>query len=718
MSYNDKKFGPLLPTRTGTPIGGSGERQMLDRLSGSEGYRKGFRTNPDGTTTMLTTKNGMPRFQDLGKSNGSDIDSKKFRIGLASGAVRNDASGNTYYTRTTQVASYASPGDKVKAVDWIDQTLFGNQPKDKSVTTAIVSGDSNIIQRCPSSLFTGKMRLYVQCLYGNLGKLPAELSMNDDGFTIPSLSYGGVVLNTSCGILWDQSTRKHYLISVTTGAAHELARPAFLDDIANKLGQSGTGSETPEIQAKLEAYLLSQSYPSSAQGIDLPPRIAGGMGYGWHFNWAGTMADCVGIDSSTKDLDGTPCYKSTHWRITFSVSNGRIQGSLAQVGASKWRNKRGIRNICFPLWDMSGFLRIGFKFLPEFGSGPLYAYYSHTTDIFPGSSQLQVVTWAADMGVPVPLDGTMWPDYMNAGTLMVCGTDECGYEIRPAHECDTFTISSGGAVVTVTSSYEGRSVTQVTGGSSDLPDRNGYWWKSDVPLSAYGNQPPYLFDSGRPSPIPLYRSPQAWNAGGGQIRNVGDFAGEYVKVAGSSNGNQYAYTSNRMNATVSKEVFGRATVKDGYLIGFPPYFDAEAYYMWSRQDQVDGENGNSITSYGTGFRTAYAVGSEAAPPTTIVSTYDGFWDPLSGGGVGTAFTREIRTQGIPLELLVCGSVSATPNTPLNYIPFLDSSNDVAGVAVNVQSSTRLSVYSATLNIDVGNAPLSFGSGWAAYTGWA
>lgn len=51
-----------LATRTGVPIGHAGERGMLDALGGSDGFRKRYQINADGSKTMLQTKNGMPRF--------------------------------------------------------------------------------------------------------------------------------------------------------------------------------------------------------------------------------------------------------------------------------------------------------------------------------------------------------------------------------------------------------------------------------------------------------------------------------------------------------------------------------------------------------------------------------------------------------------------------------------------------------------------------------
>lgn len=63
MAFDDDKFGTLFPTRTGGAIGTAGERLMLDALGGSQGFRTRIQTNPDGSTTVLRTKNGMPQFE-------------------------------------------------------------------------------------------------------------------------------------------------------------------------------------------------------------------------------------------------------------------------------------------------------------------------------------------------------------------------------------------------------------------------------------------------------------------------------------------------------------------------------------------------------------------------------------------------------------------------------------------------------------------------------
>jgi hypothetical protein len=67
MSYSDKKFGDIFPTRTGVVSGTANERKMLDAIGGSDSFRTRIETAADGTETMLRTKNGQPQFSTSSK---------------------------------------------------------------------------------------------------------------------------------------------------------------------------------------------------------------------------------------------------------------------------------------------------------------------------------------------------------------------------------------------------------------------------------------------------------------------------------------------------------------------------------------------------------------------------------------------------------------------------------------------------------------------------
>lgn len=63
MSWSEDDWGkPFFPTRFGSPQGHATERKMLDAVGGFGGIRTKIRTNPDGSTTILKTRGGMPVF--------------------------------------------------------------------------------------------------------------------------------------------------------------------------------------------------------------------------------------------------------------------------------------------------------------------------------------------------------------------------------------------------------------------------------------------------------------------------------------------------------------------------------------------------------------------------------------------------------------------------------------------------------------------------------
>lgn len=51
-----------LATRIGQPVGKGLERVMLQSVGGGGGIRKAYRTNADGSVTMLSTRSGFPEF--------------------------------------------------------------------------------------------------------------------------------------------------------------------------------------------------------------------------------------------------------------------------------------------------------------------------------------------------------------------------------------------------------------------------------------------------------------------------------------------------------------------------------------------------------------------------------------------------------------------------------------------------------------------------------
>ncbi len=78
-SYDDEKKGGIFPTHTGPHIGTSKARGMLDNIGGSAGaIRTQQWIQPDGSTTRLKTKDGMPEFITEKRNSAMAVCSDKF----------------------------------------------------------------------------------------------------------------------------------------------------------------------------------------------------------------------------------------------------------------------------------------------------------------------------------------------------------------------------------------------------------------------------------------------------------------------------------------------------------------------------------------------------------------------------------------------------------------------------------------------------------------
>lgn len=65
MSEEETRFPPQI-TRTGLATGRSNERTLADELQGAQGFRTRVREHPDGSRTLLRTRNGFPEYLTLG----------------------------------------------------------------------------------------------------------------------------------------------------------------------------------------------------------------------------------------------------------------------------------------------------------------------------------------------------------------------------------------------------------------------------------------------------------------------------------------------------------------------------------------------------------------------------------------------------------------------------------------------------------------------------
>jgi hypothetical protein len=239
---------------------------------------------------------------------------------------------------------------------------------------------------CPPSMFTGKLRLYVQALYG------AHLSAKaGSGHAIPFEFYPDasgrpalrlknrffnpkapgpdhrVHLTTGNGLHLDKTTGKHWMFSFTDGMrAYKMLAPKHVEALRGWLIHPPTDDHpdknnplNEEDREHLEAYILSQCLPYGDTTIASPwvtpdsGAVADPwcMGYSWHWNWSGTAA--IARVNTTYSQDATNAAMETR---TYQVEVNKVGEDLFSVlqlhsaDPVQWSVYRTLWTIAEPNW--------------------------------------------------------------------------------------------------------------------------------------------------------------------------------------------------------------------------------------------------------------------------------------------------------------------------------------------------------------------------------
>lgn len=242
-------------------------------------------------------------------------------------------------------------------------------------------GDTDLAEKkltmlfCPSSIFTGKTRLYAQAMYG----VPTHVydSMETGGPRIekknphkpiaglfgdggPSASppalnikayvaagdfkvvdgketeelktYADVVLTTSHGVFLDKQHGLHYLIEPGYGVitVYPLVGTRCAESLRKYLTPAHSEGMSEADIENLETYILAYSLPDvKNKKVVNVPGLSGmwSMGYGWHWNWSGTAAD--GVSTASISTETTPHkgrMSSSHYRLSVSIVSTKDEG--------------------------------------------------------------------------------------------------------------------------------------------------------------------------------------------------------------------------------------------------------------------------------------------------------------------------------------------------------------------------------------------------------
>jgi len=229
------------------------ERKMLDAVNDTWNYRTRIMNHPDGSKTRMKTKGGMPEFvtDKVSTTLPESTCTLKMDSGVVdlvsatfSGALPDDAADGILH-RTDYVSQHIAANPNGSSFGPVDGAIHppnyaGESPDDGLVAASfsrLVDGQyagssydkKRTVTMCPPSMFTGKMRQYVQALYGRHDHAEffsapessppagACVYFNDAG---DFEGEGTVVFDTNCGIFVDTENGTHYLIKLVANYAH------------------------------------------------------------------------------------------------------------------------------------------------------------------------------------------------------------------------------------------------------------------------------------------------------------------------------------------------------------------------------------------------------------------------------------------------------------------------------------------------------------------
>lgn len=288
---------------------------------------------------------------------------------------------------------------------WIDH------PEDDALYTKKL-----MAKTCPASMFTGRLRLYVQAMYGrplydyggdtsvdpitSTVQTPTLAAASMPSLVLPAYKHKGddtvytaITIDTSAGVFYraEATGGKHWLMLVAGNALNvypliSSRQGESLRKYLNAAPLSDGNPLDPDDVEKLEAFILAYCLPDVKNQFSVAASgatAAFSMGYGWHWNWSGSTADVVtstNFDQGASTLfpSGSTGMESTHRRVTVAVdAEGNWSAAHAVVeGPKRWAVNRLYWCIAEPEWGSMLTVKTTPKHSAMFEcDAPFYAFY-------------------------------------------------------------------------------------------------------------------------------------------------------------------------------------------------------------------------------------------------------------------------------------------------------------------------------------------------------
>lgn len=764
MSKDGFDHKTIMRVRTGPNQGDATERQMLDAIDDTGNFRTRLMLHPDGSTTRMKTKAGMPEFitdevppvEDetctLKLDNGVvDLLSASF-LGTTAGDHDDGILHRTSYVSQHIAASVAdpatgpvdgtihppkfvgvSPDDNLAAASfkYLGEYPFGASAYDKKRMSVL----------CSPSIFTGKMRQYMQALYGRhdhaeILRLPDAPSMNGPSIYFDATKKFGdesnptgaaVRFDTNCGIFTDQETCKHYLISVagSTTTIYRMLATTCAEKLRKKLLDPAITLGT---KIRVETYILSQSRPDTTPAqittLSSPDLPQFSMGYGWHFNASGTACDMV-----VTDYFGYGENRSTHYRLSFAFDRSTGFWTLTPSvveGPTDWKNYRHQHVIAYPSWDYAGLVKFGANSAVQpYGNAPFYAFYTNVgfSDTATGSlsatmnSELKVCRYSASTST-TPKGATRTPAYMNPGSLFVFGSDPCDYRRWEAHSTTNYVISCGDTQITARDEVVTKHI-NTHSGATMVWDSPGGYYSGDLesPLNysvPNGDGVPDNCTKGwitDPYEGALYVC--------GQVETQQN-AGPYDQVTGYVPNARFLGYGGMAISTWSTESLTSLENHNAVFIIVVPFDDAEALYMFSSQRHFATSNGWAQDhTGGTFFNNCHATRPYVGGPWTQIAGAGTLGSP-NWSAAGTQIIDRDDTTAADNTYRIVGNYGTKTSVSIPSAgAFFNVTYDVIPVVVSHKSSALgIAAHSDDFGVNEGMPTVTLTGKPFTFVGWA
>jgi len=735
VSFFDKKFGELFPTRTGTPIGTANERQMLDAIGGSDGFRTRIQKDAaTGLETILRTKNGMPQFSNLPQV---QIETD-LPIFMDSGAIDLNGMGTESPERFnngilhygTNQRLYQSlkqllgklwpksmrcepPSENATAFSFeVKPDTFGARDQD---LLDVLYAKKLAIAFAGPSMFCGKARLYAQAQYGRELQAWAWRLSAGGTFQLDS-KVSAAKLTTNSGIYLDTEFR-HWLLDIDNAGVKitKLKRDARVTPIVKKWLETSPGHADYD---KLEAYILAYSLPDASNSfwIAIPGNPGCDMfGYGWKFNWSGTSADIIRTD--VIPAGGiTFKYRSTHYRVSFNRDTStsimdeksRWSAVLQTVeGPAEWKSDKWAQVIASPLWGENVLEIFGELWGPRFGDAPVYCFYKRDSlEVFRytmsgGQSAVEYmvepnpVTWAGRYDWALSK-----PGYLNIyGSI---GLEDASAEERArtnrAMVTGFYSESTSSVMPTEGYTYRRSGVSNKTwGGTTDWFSGNSQHYTVNLANSIVGETLVGYLNTYGGGTTPYY------------------IGGSYQPGAAVDLGSVSYRVTHVGTISMRRFDYNGTHSETGYIALIIPFFDAEAAYSWGQKDTYRTETG--AQSYGSGDSTGLTYVTDYELNGVAITVYGGGTSNLSPAATMYPHTPDpTNTSSIICNSLVTSTGAHQFYPTTSMAPFF-SGTDTS--VVEQTWTTRVSLEGAVfgqgvrvlLGFDNFVSPLPF-VGWA------